>query len=240
MNQELRDLNEVGRSADGAATKLDRRLFVQLQVFRPASAIADLTKALATTPWTGALYRDWHDPSAVGLVLAHTSPDFFVEEWPAWCHASPFSGLERRSDLTMAGRTYAIGYEADLEQVLLRKPVERLCRPDWPWAIWYPLRRTGAFEQLQPTEKKSILGEHGRLGAGFHDAGWGGDIRLACHGLDRNDNDFVVGLVGPELHALSRMVQTMRGTRQTAEFIQQLGPFFVGKRCWSQVGETHQ
>jgi len=28
------------------------------------------------------------------------------------------------------------------------------------------------------------------------------------------------------------MVQAMRKTRQTAEFLEQLGPFFVGKAVW--------
>ena len=54
------------------------------------------------------------------------------------------------------------------------------------------------------------------------------DIRLACHGLDANDNEFVIGLIGKELHPLSHVVQSMRKTRQTAEFIQQMGPFVVG------------
>ena len=51
---------------------------------------------------------------------------------------------------------------------------------------------------------------------------------LACHGLDANDNEFVIGLIGKELHPLSHVVQAMRKTRQTSEFIVQMGPFFVG------------
>ena len=54
------------------------------------------------------------------------------------------------------------------------------------------------------------------------------DIRLACHGLDAEDNEFVIGLVGRELHPLSHLVQAMRKTRQTREFIAKMGPFFVG------------
>ena len=54
------------------------------------------------------------------------------------------------------------------------------------------------------------------------------DIRLACHGLDARDNEFVIGLTGAHLQPLSHVVQTMRRTRQTAEFIQSMGPFFVG------------
>ncbi len=35
--------------------------------------------------------------------------------------------------------------------------------------------------------------EHGGIGHAYGRAGYGTDIRLACHGLDKNDNDFVVG-----------------------------------------------
>ena len=62
------------------------------------------------------------------------------------------------------------------------------------------------------------------------------DVRLACHGLDPNDNDFIAGLVGKELHPLSAVVQRMRSTRQTAEFIEKLGPFFVGRAVWQSAG----
>ena len=54
------------------------------------------------------------------------------------------------------------------------------------------------------------------------------DVRLACHGIDAADNEFVIGLVGGTLHPLSHLVQAMRKTRQTSEFIAQMGPFFVG------------
>jgi chlorite dismutase len=33
------------------------------------------------------------------------------------------------------------------------------------------------------------------------------DVRLACHGLDAGDNEFVIGLVGRELHPLSHREQ---------------------------------
>lgn len=51
----------------------------------------------------------------------------------------------------------------------------------------------------------------------------------ATHGLGRHDNDFVLGLLGSELLPLSHVVQTMRKTQQTAEYVEQLGPFFVGR-----------
>ena len=56
----------------------------------------------------------------------------------------------------------------------------------------------------------------------------GHDVRLACHGLDEGDNEFVIGLIGKDLHPLSHLVQAMRKTRQTSEYIEKMGPFFVG------------
>jgi chlorite dismutase len=35
--------------------------------------------------------------------------------------------------------------------------------------------------------------------------------------------------VGDNLHRLSKLVQDMRKTRHTAEYIESLGPFFVGR-----------
>ena len=55
------------------------------------------------------------------------------------------------------------------------------------------------------------------------------DVRLACHGLDRDDNDFVIGLIGKELFPLSAVVQAMRKTQQTSLYLDRLGPFFVGR-----------
>jgi chlorite dismutase len=46
----------------------------------------------------------------------------------------------------------------------------------------------------------------------------------------------VIGLVGRELHPLSHLVQTMRRTAQTSEFIQTLGPFFIGHALWRGSG----
>ena len=58
------------------------------------------------------------------------------------------------------------------------------------------------------------------------------DVRLACHGLDRDDNDFVIGLIGKALFPLSAVVQAMRKTQQTSLYLDRLGPFFVGRAVW--------
>jgi chlorite dismutase len=137
----------------------------------------------------------------------------------------------------MLGRTYALGYEPNLHETLFERPRRTVLNRDWPWAVWYPLRRSGQFARLPEQDQRKILAEHGTIGMAFGAADYAHDIRLACHGLDKHDNDFVVGLIGKELYPLSAVVQTMRKTQQTALYLERLGPFFVGKAVWQGAGD---
>ncbi len=74
--------------------------------------------------------------------------------------------------------------------------------------------------------------EHGTIGRAFGEAELGKDIRLSCFGMDKEDNDFVIALVGANLYPLSVLVQKMRSTRQTSTYIEKMGPFFVGRVLW--------
>ena len=226
------DVAEHGRSADGETTSLDRRRYMQLHAYGGARDTSALIVALESAGVTGTLYEDVSDPTGVALLTLSEAPEAFVSEHRAFLQAAPFSELEPKPELTMLGRTYAIGYEQDLEETLVERPRRRVLDPALPWAIWYPLRRAGSFEQLSRREQDTILMEHGGVGMAFGRAGLGYDIRLACHGLDRDDNDFVVGLLGPELHPLSIIVQRMRKTKQTSLHLERLGPFFVGRVAW--------
>ncbi|HSJ94847.1 MAG TPA: chlorite dismutase family protein [Gaiellaceae bacterium] len=226
------DVAEHGRTAEGETTSFDRRLFMQLHAFGGAPDTRGLVEALEAAGVEGALYEDVNDPTGVALVTLSEDPGTFVGELRSFLQGPPFADLEPKPELTMLGRTYAIGYEQDLEETLVERPRRRVLDPGLPWAIWYPLRRAGSFEQLSRKEQNAILMEHGGVGMAFGRAGLGYDIRLACHGLDRDDNDFVVGLLGPELHPLSIIVQRMRKTRQTSLHLERLGPFFVGRVAW--------
>ncbi len=226
------DVAEHGRTADGETTSLDRRLFMQLHAFGGAGDTAALVSALESAGVEGVLYEDVNDPTGVALLTLSEDPGAFVLGTRAFLQSEPFAGLEPKPELTMLGRTYAIGHEQDLEDTLVERPRRRVLDPGLHWAIWYPLRRSGSFEQLSRKEQNQILMEHGGVGMSFGRAGLGYDIRLACHGLDQADNDFVVGLLGPELHPLSIIVQRMRKTRQTSLHLERLGPFFVGRVAW--------
>ena len=198
----------------------------------PAPNRPDLVKSLEHHHVQGALYLDINDPQGVGLLTYSESPDYFLDDVRAILNQSPFCDLVAKPEYTMFGRTYAIGYEPDLDETLVNRPIRRVSDPNLPWVIWYPLRRAGTFEQLSVQEQNVILMEHGGIGRAFGKAGLGYDVRLASHGLDKNDNDFVVGLIGPELHPLSTIVQRMRKTKQTSLHLEHLGPFFVGKVAW--------
>ncbi len=213
----------------------DRRLFMQLQVFTGCTDVAPLIRPLEAGGIEGVLYLDINDPRGVGLLTMSEDPAFFVTRLRDLLNAPPFAGLLHRRELAMLGRTYASGFEPNLEDWLLRRARRAVRNPEWPWAVWYPLRRTGAFARLSPKEQGAILKEHGIIGRAYGETGLAQDVRLACNGLDTNDNDFVIGLVGPDLHPLSHLVQAMRRTIQTSEYIERLGPFFIGRAVWQRV-----
>jgi hypothetical protein len=234
------DLSERGAQRDGQPQLLDRRLFMQLLVFRcpgnPAEPTQALGRALAAAGVGSVVYEDVNDPFGLGVLTFSEEPlDFATKVRPAFA-APELRGLTLRPEFTMLGRSYSSGFEPDLEQWLLKKPRETVLNEAWPWAIWYPLRRNGAFARLEPREQGGILREHGTIGKTYASADLAHDVRLACHGLDANDNEFVIGLIGKALHPLSHVVQSMRTTRQTAEFIAQMGPFFVGRAVLRNAG----
>ena len=231
------DVSERGRGADGNAISLDRRLFMQLLVFTGCFNNQAILESVEATHIEGILYADLNDPYGIGLLTCSETPDYFVGTLRDLLQAEPFAKLTPRPEMTMFGRTYAIGYEQDLESTLLSRPREKIANTEMPWAIWYPLRRRGSFEQLPPEEQRTVLMEHGGIGMAYGRAGLGTDIRLASYGLDQNDNDFTVALLGSELAPLSKIVERMRKTRQTSQFLSSLGPFFVGKAIWQNSNE---
>ncbi|MBI3316457.1 MAG: chlorite dismutase family protein [Candidatus Omnitrophica bacterium] len=223
-----RDLRETGQPKSGVIQALDRRLYFQLQCFTGCRNVDSLAKTFQASGLEGVLYADVNDPYGVGALILSENPEMFTREVRKLFQQPPFENLTPKAELTMFGRTYAAGREAALEDWLLQKPRRTALNPDWPWAIWYPLRRKPEFALLSKAEQDKILWEHAMIGRNFGQAGYAADLRLACYGLDARDNEFVLGLVGPELHYLSKLVEAMRKTQQTARYMQSLGPFFVG------------
>ena len=228
----ITDLREKGRSQDGKPMSFDKRLFMQFFAFgecRDNSAIVD---ELEQEKIEGVIYEDIDDPQGIGLLTFSEDPDFFVTKLRKTLNKKTFSSLTIKPEYTILGRTYSLGHEQNMEDWLLKRPRRIVLNHDHNWAVWYPLRRSGEFSALSHGKKAQILKEHGTIGHSFGEAGFAQDIRLACHGLNKKDNDFVIGLIGKELFPLSVLVESMRKTRQTSTYIQNMGPFFIGKAFW--------
>jgi hypothetical protein len=226
------DISEWGGLKGGQPQRSDRRLFMQLLAFGGCRDAGALGQALSAASVEGVLYDDLNDPTGVAVLAVSEDPAFFIDQLRPVLGGEAFASLAPKPEYTMFGRTYSLGYEPDLENVLFHRPRRTVLNRDWPWAIWYPLRRSGSFAQLPVEEQRAILMEHGSIGMAFGAADYAHDIRLACFGLDKSDNDFVVGLIGKALHPLSAVVQAMRKTRQTSQYLERLGPFFVGRVAW--------
>ncbi len=226
------DLREFGAAINGVPQVSTRRLFLQLQVFGGCTHPQKLIEPLKASDLEVVLYQDLNDPGGIGLLFLTEHPDALVTEVRSLLTCEPFASLRRKPELTMIGRTYSSGHEPNLEDWLLVKPRRNALNPEFPWAIWYPLRRKSEFYLLPEPDRRKVLFEHAMIGRAYAQAGYAYDIRLACFGLEQKDNEFVLGLVGPELYPLSRLIQEMRHTQQTAKYIESLGPFFVGKVCW--------
>jgi chlorite dismutase len=205
---------------------------MQLLVFGDCHDTQPLVDALETAGATGVLYEDVNDPRGVALLTVTQDPTEFVGRARRVLNSGSFASLTQKPEYTMLGRTYGLGYEPDLEDALIHRPKRTVLTREWPWAIWYPLRRNGNFANLSAEDQRVILAEHGAIGMSFGAADLAHDVRLACHGLDKNDNDFVIGLIGKELFPLSAIVQHMRKTQQTSLYLERLGPFFIGRAIW--------
>lgn len=229
---ETLDIRERGAAKDGQPQLSERRLWMQLSVFRGSSDPKAAAHALEKARVEAVLYESVSDPGEIAVLAMSEDPGAFLGVLREVYRGPAFSGLQYQPDASMIGRTYALGHEPDLADWLTQKPRRAVFNPDWPWAVWYPLRRAGAFNSLPPEEQGPILREHGKIGHAFGENDLAHDVRLACFGVDRNDNDFVIGLIGKDLYPLSRCVQDMRRTRQTSQFIQNMGPFFVGRALW--------
>jgi Chlorite dismutase len=233
---EAPDLSEKGGIKDGQPQRSDQRLFFQLLAFGDCPDAAAVARHIEHSGVEGVVYEDANDPRGIAILTLTRTPEAFVEWVRPALNSGPCAALPLKPEYTMLGRTYAIGYEPDLQETLIDRPRRTVLNPDWRWAVWYPLRRSGKFAQLDEQEQRKILAEHGAIGMAFGAGDLAHDVRLACHGLDRDDNDFVIGLIGKALFPLSAVVQSMRATQQTSLYLDRLGPFFVGRAIWQFRG----
>ncbi len=230
----ITDTSEKGAVKEGGTERqsLDNRLYIQLQAFTDCNDLKPVIELFEKSGIEAVIYADINDARGFGLLTMNESPEFFTGELRELLNSKEFDTVTHVPEYAMLGRTYAIGHEADLEDWLIHKPRRTAMNELWKWAVWYPLRRKGEFALLDKKTQGEILMEHGIIGRAFGAADLGHDIRLLCPGIDKNDNDFVIALIGAELTPLSILVETMRKTKQTSTYIQEMGPFFIGRAVW--------
>ncbi len=233
------DVQEHGGKREGTRQSMDRRLFMQLLVFDVPPSVSgsahdadqvarEAALQLGHARIPAVLYADTMSPRGLGLLTWSEDPAHFVQAVRPLFNRGPLSAVISRDSFGMLGRTYATGHEPDLEHALLHRAVENVRNEAFPWHVWYPLRRKAEFARLDGHDQGQILREHATIGMAYGAQELAHDIRLSSYGLDAADNEFVIGLVGRHLQPLSHLIQTMRKTRQTSEFIEKMGPFFVG------------
>ena len=211
---------------NGQPQRSDDRLFMQLLAF---GGCADARRSPTALAARGRHRRALRGPERSARRRAPDVrariPAFFLDRVRPLLNEPPFCVAGRRSPSTRCSAAPTRSATSrTCTKSLLDRPRRTVLNPAWRWAVWYPLRRSGRFAQLPPEEQRVILAEHGTIGMSFGAGDYAHDIRLACHGLDKDDNDFVIGLIGKELFPLSAIVQTMRKTQQTSLYLERLGP----------------
>lgn len=235
-----RDIREYGIAVDGIPQAANRRLYFQLHVFSNCEDMPPLMESLQNSGLEGVLYRDLNDPTGIALLLVAESADVLVGSARTMIAGGPFSFLPRKHELTMIGRTFSTGHELDLAEAMLGRPRRIIFNSDWPWAIWYPVRYKPEFGMLPRDEQARVLSDLGRIERNYAQSGYANEIRLASDGLDRNNNEFCIGLVGPDLYPLSRFMQEFRKSEFAVRFIDSMGPIFTGRACWHSKGKRQQ
>src|SRR5258708_19148861 len=155
------DLSEKGGNKAGQPQHSNERLFMQFLAFGGSASATPLAHALDRAKISGVLYEDVNDPRGVGVLTFNEDPDYFIDRVRPVLNGPGFSLLVQKPEYTMLGRTYSIGYEPDLPEVLLRRPRRTVLNPAGTWGVWHPLRRSGKFGQRPADDQRVILAQHG-------------------------------------------------------------------------------
>src|SRR6185295_1920657 len=130
------DIAEKGGIKNGEPQRSNTRLFMQFLAFGACDDTRPLIEALTSAGVAGVLYEDVNDPRGVALLTFDEDPNFFLDRVRPLLKGPAFRPLVQKPEYTMLGRTYALGYEPELEDVLLRRPRRTVLNPSWKWAVW--------------------------------------------------------------------------------------------------------
>jgi chlorite dismutase len=112
------DLSEKGGLKDGSPQRSDDRLFVQLLAFGGCDDAMAVARQLQDAGVEGAVYEDVNDPRGIAVVSIARTPETFVERVRPALKTGVCAALVLKPDYTMLGRTYALGYEPDLNETV--------------------------------------------------------------------------------------------------------------------------
>jgi chlorite dismutase len=207
----------------------DNTLFVQLQVFDiepaagPRAIVSALSRRLREKRIDGVIYGDANDHRGIGLLTWASDPAAILENVHALLGGKRFSALTPRPGWVMFGRVSGESAEG-LPDVVLHA--------EQRWATWYPMRNKAEWGTLDQAKKAAAQKEHGAVAKEFVDSDKVSYVRLSCNGLDPEDNDHIFGLTATSLEDISLLQEAMRGTSQIANYVDKIGPVFVGRKVW--------
>lgn len=199
----------------------EKPLFLQLSVFTDCTDFKQLLMHLSRLELECFLFKDLRDPQGIGVLAIAEDPEHIVSELRDALSGRLLRVLMLRHDLSMTARTCdtATSSRRDVEAMLNN--------PEWPWAIWYPMRGTANLAELDEKLEGPVFDRMVDT-AGLDPADFG-RVLLKSHGLDGAGNEFVQGLFGRHLHELSAVVEATRRTPLHSEYVAASGPFFVGR-----------
>ena len=168
-------------------------------------------------------------------MVAAENPEYFVSDLRTLFSRRPFEGLVHKPEFDMLGRTYSIGYEQDLEETLFKRPLSKMLDAE------EHLGRSGIRSSAPRSStrcRRSISARSSRSMARSRTATRAMRTTSASRATasTRTITTSSSGLVGAQLHPLSAIVQEMRKTEQTSQYLDSLGPFFVGRAIWQSAG----
>lgn len=169
----------------GNGQTCEERLYVQLHVLDANSsanlpgAREKLKKQLETRDVSSVVYDDVNNPRSIGLLTWSTDPSHFVKVVnPILQMGGIGDVLTPRPRWTMFGKTYANGHEPSLVDFLIEKVPRNATRADAPYAVWYPMRRSGDFYMQSPEDQCRMLLHHAAIGKAFAEVLGGGGERV--------------------------------------------------------------
>ena len=207
----------------------DNTLFLQLQIFDiepaagPRAMVSALSRRLREKRIDGVIYGDANDHRGIGLLTWAADPGDILDNVHALLGGKRFSALTPRPGWVMLG---CVSGDA------AATTPELLLDPNQNWATWYPQRNKAEWGSLGDAAQAKVLEEAGGVAKSSIDEGKVSYVRLACQGIDPEDNDHIFALTAANLLDINELQAAMRGTALLTTHLQKMGPVFVGRKIW--------